>query len=50
MRTPDADAHPMMDHLHRPDAKRPPEMLNKRAMLPIAPGARRPDGTAFSRS
>ncbi len=30
-----ADAHPLMNRMHRPDPKRPPEMQDKRSVVPI---------------
>lgn len=30
-----ADAHPLMRRMHRPDAKRPAEMQDKRSVVPI---------------
>ena len=30
-----ADAHPLMRRMHRPDAKRPPDMQDKRSVVPI---------------
>lgn len=30
-----ADAHPLIKRMHRPDPKRPPEMQDKRAVVPI---------------
>jgi putative SOS response-associated peptidase YedK len=37
MLTINADAHPLMRRMHRPDPKRPPEMQDKRSVLPIEP-------------
>ena len=37
MLTINADAHPLMNRMHRPDPKRPPEMQDKRAVVPIEP-------------
>jgi putative SOS response-associated peptidase YedK len=34
--TQNADAHPLMRRMHRPDPKRPPEMQDKRSVVPIA--------------
>ncbi len=31
-----ADAHPLMRRMHRPDPKRPPELQDKRSVVPIA--------------
>ena len=36
MLTQNADAHPLMCRMHRPDPKRPPEMQDKRSVVPIA--------------
>lgn len=30
-----ADAHPLMNRMHRPDPKRPPDMQDKRSVVPI---------------
>lgn len=35
MLTQNADAHPLMNRMHRPDPKRPPEMQDKRSVVPI---------------
>ena len=35
MLTQNADAHPRMKRMHRPDPKRPPELQDKRAVVPI---------------
>ena len=35
MLTQNADAHPLMCRMHRPDPKRPPEMQDKRSVVPI---------------
>ena len=35
MLTLNADAHPLMSRMHRPDAKRPPNMQDKRSVVPI---------------
>lgn len=35
MLTQNADAHPLMRRMHRPDPKRPPEMQDKRSVVPI---------------
>lgn len=35
MLTLNADAHPLMSRMHRPDHKRPPEMQDKRSVVPI---------------
>jgi putative SOS response-associated peptidase YedK len=32
-----ADAHPLMNRMHKPDPKRPPHMQDKRSVVPIAP-------------
>jgi putative SOS response-associated peptidase YedK len=32
-----ADAHPLMRRMHKPDPKRPPEAQDKRSVIPIAP-------------
>ncbi len=32
-----ADAHPLMNRMHRPDPKRPPDMQDKRSVVPIEP-------------
>lgn len=37
MLTLNADAHPLMSRMHRPDPKRPPELQDKRSVVPIAP-------------
>jgi putative SOS response-associated peptidase YedK len=37
MLTLNADHHPLMNRMHRPDPKRPPEMQDKRSVVPIAP-------------
>jgi putative SOS response-associated peptidase YedK len=37
MLTINADAHPLMNRMHRPDPKRQPEMQDKRSVVPIAP-------------
>ncbi|MDH4392687.1 MAG: SOS response-associated peptidase family protein [Aquabacterium sp.] len=36
MLTLNADAHPLMNRMHRPDPKRPPAMQDKRSVVPIA--------------
>jgi putative SOS response-associated peptidase YedK len=36
MLTLNADAHPLMNRMHRPDLKRPPHMQDKRSVVPIA--------------
>lgn len=36
MLTINADHHPLMNRMHRPDPKRPPEMQDKRSVVPIA--------------
>jgi len=36
MLTINADGHPLMGRMHRPDPKRPPEMQDKRSVVPIA--------------
>ena len=36
MLTINADNHPLMNRMHRPDPKRPPEMQDKRSVVPIA--------------
>ena len=36
MLTLNADHHPLMNRMHRPDPKRPPEMQDKRSVVPIA--------------
>ena len=38
MLTINADAHPLMNRMHRPDPKRPPNMQDKRSVIPIALG------------
>ena len=38
MLTINADSHPLMNRMHRPDPKRPPNMQNKRSVVPIALG------------
>lgn len=38
MLTLNADHHPLMNRMHRPDPKRPPEQQDKRSVVPIAPG------------
>ena len=35
MLTINADAHPLMRRMHRPDPKRPPDMQDKRSVVPI---------------
>ena len=35
MLTINADAHPLMSHMHRPDPKRPPDRQDKRSVVPI---------------
>ena len=35
MLTINADGHPLMGRMHRPDSKRPPEMQDKRSVVPI---------------
>ncbi len=35
MLTINADAHPLMNRMHRPDPKRPPNMQDKRSVIPI---------------
>ena len=37
MLTLNADQHPLMNRMHRPDPKRPPEMQDKRSVVPIEP-------------
>ena len=37
MLTLNADAHPLMRRMHRPDPKRPPDLQDKRSVVPIAP-------------
>jgi len=37
MLTLNADHHPLMNRMHRPDPKRPPDMQDKRSVVPIAP-------------
>ena len=37
MLTINADAHPLMGRMHRPDPKRPPHMQDKRSVVPIEP-------------
>ncbi len=32
-----ADTHPLMKRMHRPDPKRPPDLQDKRSVVPIAP-------------
>ncbi len=36
MLTINADAHPLMSRMHRPDPKRPPHLQDKRSVVPIA--------------
>ena len=36
MLTLNADGHPLMGRMHRPDPKRPPETQDKRSVVPIA--------------
>ncbi len=36
MLTINADAHPLMSRMHRPDPTRPPDMQDKRSVIPIA--------------
>jgi hypothetical protein len=35
MLTINADAHPLMNRMHKPDPKRPPAMQDKRSVVPI---------------
>ena len=35
MLTQNADAHPLMNRMHKPDPKRPPELQDKRSVVPI---------------
>jgi hypothetical protein len=35
MLTLNADAHPLMNRMHRPDPKRPEDMQDKRSVVPI---------------
>lgn len=35
MLTINADAHPLMSRMHKPDPKRPPNMQDKRSVVPI---------------
>jgi putative SOS response-associated peptidase YedK len=35
MLTQNADAHPLMNRMHRPDPKRPPTLQDKRSVVPI---------------
>lgn len=37
MLTLNADGHPLMNRMHRPDPKRPPNMQDKRSVVPIEP-------------
>ena len=37
MLTLNADQHPLMNRMHRPDPKRPPDMQDKRSVVPIEP-------------
>jgi putative SOS response-associated peptidase YedK len=37
MLTLNADVHPLMRRMHRPDPKRPPDMQDKRSVVPIEP-------------
>ena len=37
MLTINADTHPLMSRMHRPDPKRSPDMQDKRSVVPIAP-------------
>jgi putative SOS response-associated peptidase YedK len=37
MLTLNADAHPLMSRMHKPDAKLPPDRQDKRSVVPIAP-------------
>ena len=37
MLTINADAHPLMNRMHRPDPKRPPHMQDKRSVVPVEP-------------
>jgi putative SOS response-associated peptidase YedK len=39
MLTINADAHPLMSRMHRPDPKRPPDMQDKRSVVPIEQAA-----------
>ena len=36
MLTLNADEHPLMNRMHKPDPKRPPHMQDKRSVIPIA--------------
>ena len=36
MLTINADGHPLMGRMHRPDPKRPPDLQDKRSVVPIA--------------
>lgn len=36
MLTINADAHPLMSRMHRPDPKRPSSMQDKRSVVPVA--------------
>ena len=36
MVTVNCDAHPLLNRMHRPDPTRPPEMQDKRAVVPLA--------------
>ena len=36
MLTLNADQHPLMNRMHKPDPKRPPHMQDKRSVIPIA--------------
>jgi putative SOS response-associated peptidase YedK len=38
MLTLNADAHPLMNRMHRPDPKRPPALQDKRSVVPIESG------------
>ncbi|MBC7788772.1 MAG: hypothetical protein H7Z74_02390, partial [Anaerolineae bacterium] len=36
MLTLNADQHPLMNRMHKPDPKRPPHMQDKRSVIPIS--------------
>ena len=38
MLTLNADAHPLMSRMHKPDPKLPPDKQDKRSVIPIADG------------
>ena len=36
MLTLNADQHPLMNRMHKPDPKRPPHLQDKRSVIPVA--------------